>query len=51
MHGLVGSRDETVHQAGVSVRGRVGASEEDVPVELWPDRIVEWPNQPARRRK
>jgi uncharacterized cysteine cluster protein YcgN (CxxCxxCC family) len=50
-HPLVSGSDETVHQAGVSVRGRVGASEEDVPVELWPDRIVEWPNQPARRRK
>jgi uncharacterized cysteine cluster protein YcgN (CxxCxxCC family) len=50
-HPLVSGSDETVHEAGVSVRGRVSASEEDVPVELWPDRIVKWPNRPARPRK
>ena len=27
--------------------GRVSASEEDVPVELWPERIVQWPNKPG----
>src|ERR1700677_3597352 len=43
-HPLVSGSDQTVHQAGVSVRGRVSASEEDVPVELWPERIVKWPN-------
>ncbi|WP_158818708.1 YcgN family cysteine cluster protein [Methylocapsa sp. S129] len=50
-HPLVSGSDQTVHDAGVSVRGRVSASEEDVPVELWPDRIVKWPNRPVRRRK
>jgi uncharacterized cysteine cluster protein YcgN (CxxCxxCC family) len=50
-HPLVSGSDQTVHQAGVSVRGRVSASEEDVPVELWPDRIVKWPNKLARRRR
>jgi uncharacterized protein len=50
-HPLVSGSDETVHDAGISVRGRVSASEEDVPVELWPDRIVKWPNGPGRRRK
>ena len=50
-HPLVSGSDATVHQAGVSVRGRVSASEEDVPVELWPERIVQWPNGPPRRRK
>jgi hypothetical protein len=49
-HPLVSGSAETVHEAGVSVRGRVSASEEDVPAELWPDRIVAWPNAPARRR-
>jgi uncharacterized protein len=47
----VSGSDQTVHEAGVSVRGRVSAGEEDVPVELWPERIVQWPNKPARRRK
>ena len=49
-HPLVSGSDATVHEAGVSVRGRVSASEEDVPTELWPERIVKWPNKPARRR-
>ncbi len=43
---LVSGSGETVHEAGVSVRGRVSAGEEDVPVELWPERIVTWPNRP-----
>ena len=49
-HPLVSGSPETVHQAGVSVRGRVAASEEDLPIELWPDHIVSWPNRPPRRR-
>lgn len=49
-HPLVSGSNATVHEAGVSVRGRVSASEDDVPVELWPERIVKWPNRPARRR-
>ena len=32
-----------MHQAGISVRGRVGASEDDVPDEELEDRIVSWP--------
>ena len=34
---------ETVHSAGISVRGRVGASEDEVPDEELEDRIVSWP--------
>jgi uncharacterized cysteine cluster protein YcgN (CxxCxxCC family) len=49
-HPLVSGSAATVHEAGVSVRGRVSAAEQDVPVELWPERIVKWPNRPARRR-
>ena len=47
-HPLVSGSSETVHEAGISVRGRVTASELDVPVELWIDRIVKWPNQTPR---
>jgi uncharacterized cysteine cluster protein YcgN (CxxCxxCC family) len=50
-HPLVSGSETTVHEAGVSVRGRVSASEDDVPTELWPDHIVKWPNRPARPRK
>jgi uncharacterized cysteine cluster protein YcgN (CxxCxxCC family) len=42
-HPLVSGDPETVHQAGVSVRGRVGASEEAVRDEELEDRIVSWP--------
>jgi uncharacterized cysteine cluster protein YcgN (CxxCxxCC family) len=50
-HPLVSRSPETVHQAGVSVRGRVAASELDLPIELWPDHIARWPNRPPRRSR
>ena len=50
-HPLVSGSRETVHEAGVSVRGRVGAREDEIPIELWPERIVKWPNGMPRRRK
>jgi uncharacterized cysteine cluster protein YcgN (CxxCxxCC family) len=50
-HPLVSGSPATVHEAGISVRGKVSASEVDVPVELWPERIVKWPNKPGRSRK
>jgi uncharacterized protein len=50
-HPLVSGSADTVHQAGVSVRGRVSAQEDDVPTELWPERIVKWPNRTAGGRK
>lgn len=52
-HPLVSGDPDTVHSAGVSVRGRTVA-EEDFPLERWEDRIVAWPNRipaAARRRR
>ena len=42
-HPLVSGDPETVHTAGISVRGRVKASEEDVPDAQLEDWIVNWP--------
>ncbi len=42
-HPLVSGNSETVHQAGVSVRGRVSGPEEDFTVPDMIKRIVRWP--------
>jgi uncharacterized cysteine cluster protein YcgN (CxxCxxCC family) len=47
-HPLVSGDPETVHEAGVSVRGRTRYSEEEVPVEELQDHLVRWPGQRAR---
>jgi uncharacterized protein len=49
-HPLVSGSADSVHAAGVSVRGRVKASETDLAPELWPHHIVKWPNRPPRKR-
>lgn len=57
-HPLVSGDPDTVHRAGISVRGRV-RSEKDIPVDRFEDFIVEWPGEvpvpppprPPRREK
>ena len=51
-HPLVSGDPESVHVAGISVRGRVTASEDDIPVEQLEDHIVDWPLRwPKRARR
>ena len=50
-HPLVSGRAKTVAEAGVSVRGRVFASESDLDSERWLERMVKWPNKPPRAKK
>lgn len=50
-HPLVSGDPETVHAAGISVRGRDGISEEDITLEEYEDRIVTWPARVPRTRR
>jgi uncharacterized protein len=50
-HPLVSGDPDTVHIAGVSVRGRVRATELEVPDEELEDHIVDWPLRLPRRAR
>jgi uncharacterized cysteine cluster protein YcgN (CxxCxxCC family) len=51
-HPLVSGDPDTVHTAGISVRGRVAVSEDDVDIEDYEDRIVNWPlRMPAAAKR
>ncbi len=50
-HHLVSGSRDTVHEAGIGVRGKIKDSEDDVPVEDLPDRIVTWPDRWPKRAK
>lgn len=49
-HPLLSGDPDTVHEAGISVRGRT-VPEDEVPLERWEERIVSWPTRdPASKR-
>ena len=50
-HPLVSGRPETVREAGVSAAARIFASEDDLPMDRWIERIVKWPNRSPRAPK
>jgi uncharacterized protein len=50
-HPLISGRAETVVEAGISVKGRVSANEDDVQLADLVDHIVSWPMRMPKRAK
>ena len=51
-HPLVSGDPDTVHEAGVSVRGRVSAKDSEVGPDDWQDHLVHWPKRfPKKARE
>ncbi|VTZ50251.1 conserved hypothetical protein [Methylocella tundrae] len=50
-HPLVSGSTETVHEAGVSVRGRVAALETEIRLDDYVDHIVAWPGKRPKAAK
>ena len=50
-HPLISGDPETVHEAGVSVRGRVRGTEDEIADEDLEDHIVQWPVQLPKRAR
>ena len=50
-HPLVSGDPNTVHKAGVSVRGRVQATEDDIPDAELEHHIVQWPKMLPKRAR
>jgi len=50
-HPLVSGDPESVHRAGISVRKRISASEDDLNPDQVVERIVRWPNRWPRRKR
>ena len=50
-HPLISGDPNTVHEAGVSVRGRVQGTEDEIPDADLEDHIVRWPEQLPKRAR
>jgi uncharacterized protein len=50
-HPLVSGSADSVHEAGISVRTRVAASESDIELDSYPDYIVTWPGKVPKAAK